>query len=112
MKYIIYWWFYLSPLGGGDISGTVIITDTTVSSYLYDVGYIEWAIVEKDIVVDDGKFVHGEFILKKDNINSVMKITEKKVYHFIQGNEDSPSFYIIMKLKNSKKQKHGKENRF
>lgn len=85
MKYILYWWFYISPLGGGDLNGTVVITDTHISSYMYNVGYIEWAIIEKDIVADDGKFVHGEFILKKDNINSVMKITEKKSVSFYPG---------------------------
>lgn len=112
MKYILYWWFYISPLGGGDLNGTVIITDTHVSSYMYDVGYIQWEIVDRQFSIDGNTFLHGEFILKSGNLNSVMKITERKVYHFIQGDEDSPSFYIIMKLKHTKKQKHGKEDRF
>lgn len=109
MKYILYWWWYMCPFGGGDINGVVVINDTTVSSYMYDMGYIDWNIIEKNIHVDkeNKRFEHGEFILKAGNLNSVMKITHKKVYHYIQTD---PSFYIVMKLKPNKKQKYVKNN--
>ena len=107
MKFIIYWCFYTSSLGGGEMSGTIGITDSTVYSYIYDVGYVEWQIVEKRETFERNRLEYAEYRLKAGSLLSLMKITNKNVYHYIMN---SPPIHIEMKRKLKFKQ-NGKENR-
>ena len=98
MKYFIYWLFYSSNIGGGNIAGTVEVTDTTVSSYVYDVGYFTWNITEKHEAIDkERKFVHSaEYHLERDSVKSVMIIGPRGIAHYIASD---PPIRITMKRK-------------
>lgn len=91
MKYFIYWSFYVSNLGGGDISGVVEVTDTTLTSYVYELGYFTWNIIEKDELRSEeiNTIEHGLYVLEApDGLRSVMIIDGKKIEHHIQA--DTP----------------------
>ena len=97
MKYIIYWYMYSSTLGGGDIAGAIKVTECCLTSYLYDIGYIEWEIVERYGVVDSSNRIsYGTYSLRKGDLKSVMIITNKSIEHYISG--DNP-IHIKMKRK-------------
>lgn len=98
MKFFVYWYFYWSSLGGGHISGVIDVTDTTVTSYIYNEGYITWNIVEKTETRND-KFnliMKAEYILEAHGVNSVMLISDREVEHYIQTD---PPVHIKMKRK-------------
>lgn len=98
-KYLIYWLFYSSNLGGGAISGAIEVTDKTLTSYIYNEGYITWDIVSSErVVVRPGTNIiyEGIFVLDAAGLRSVMVVTTKKIEHHI---ETDPPTRIVMKVK-------------
>lgn len=96
MKYIIYWYFYVSSLGSGDIAGTIEVTDKTVKSYLYGIGYITWDIIEVERSADENKFFTGTYRLKSEDLESIMIIGSETIEHHIATDEP---VHITMKRK-------------
>lgn len=100
MKYIIYWVFYSSSLGdGGKIAGVIGVTDSTVISYLYDVGYVTWKIKHQELTSVrefEREMINGYFALEYENISSILYVKEKEVEHYIAT---SPPVHIRFKRK-------------
>jgi hypothetical protein len=98
-KYFIYWLLYSSNLGGGAISGAVEVTDKTVTSYIYNEGYITWDIVSAErVVIRPGTKIisEGIFVLDAAGLRSVMVVSTNKIEHHI---ETDPPTRIVMKVK-------------
>ncbi len=88
MRYIIYWLFYTGSFcGERQISGVVIVTDSTVTSYICPYEYLEWKIVEKTQVVQDDQLIEGNYLLDYKGYKSYLVIDKKQIYHYI-GNGD------------------------
>lgn len=99
MKYVIYFLSYFSSLGSAPISGAIGIDyeKYTVTTYLYNVGYVEWGIVDEEgVYPKDNTITRGTYVLKRGQFTSVLHITPEQVYQFI--NTDPP-IHITIKRK-------------
>lgn len=79
-----------------DTAGVIIIQDSIVTTYVMDVGYIDWNIKEKEQTTDDVRIIRGEYLLERNQITSYLVITRDDVYHYINTN---PSVKIRLKRK-------------
>lgn len=96
MKFIIYWTLYASSLGNAEISGTISINDTTVTSYILGYGYTTWNITEKKEIKGDVRLSYAHYYLERNNITSYLVINQRYVYQYIAT---EPPIHIKLKRK-------------
>lgn len=101
MKWIIYWTFYVSSLGDKDISGTITVTDSTVTTYALDYQYITWNITSKKETKGD-RIYYGEYFLERNKITSYLVINQTRVYQYIAT---EPPIHIYLTRKDETRYK-------
>lgn len=103
MRFIVYWIFYTGSFcTDRDISGVLIVTDSTITSYICPYEYVEWKILEKDQVVQDNVLMSGEYLLDCEGYRSFLVIGNTTIYHYLG---DGEFIYLTRKINGKKKTK-------
>lgn len=107
MKYLIYWAIYSSSLNEGNlpIAGTIVITDSTITSYIWPYQYIEWDIVESHETNVGDYLQSANYFLERNHIRSMVVITTTQIYHYVAT---EPAIHIYYHRRKSPGRKHHK----
>ena len=84
---IVYWYMYFCSFTGQNhhASGALLVSDTTITSFVVGVGNVTWNIKDSEVREEHGDVKYARFTLEKDSVHSILYINNTYIVQLIQN---------------------------
>lgn len=83
---LVYWYMYFCSFTGKNYqaSGTMIVSDSTVTTFVVGIGNVQWNVLESEVREEAGNILYARYTLEKDSVHSILYMNNTYIVQLIE----------------------------